>query len=211
LYTPTAFREERAVWRSVIQLNLIRSIRIIMDAVVSALHERAVRIDSGDESDSDMEDSLGPLDDVRSVAARLAPIRTIEAALISKLVPRDEEEPTRLTAEEVFVRPGASWKGQLSAARSWKGKAAAALNGSSRPGSPGNSTLVEGPSEEDITMGIHACRLDMIAIWNHSSTREILRRRKLRLEESPGLYVQPEWPLYVRLSRTAFFKLLGRH
>jgi guanine nucleotide-binding protein alpha-1 subunit len=136
------------MWRSVIQLNLIRSIRIIMDAVVSALHERAVRIDSGDESDSDMENSLGPLDDVRSVAARLAPIRTMEATLISKLVPRGEEEPTRLTAEEVFVRPDASWKGR-----------------------------------------IHACRLDMIAIWNHSSTREILRRRGLRLEDSPGLYV----------------------
>jgi hypothetical protein len=187
LYTPTAFREERAIWRSVIQLNLVRSIRTIMDAVIHALHERAIRVDSGEETDSDYEEALGPLDDVRNITARLAPVRSVEATLIHKLVPRDEEEPTRLTAaEEVFVRPGVSWKGHLSAARSIKGKAPVRTS-SSRPTSPGSSTLVDGVSDEDINMALHACRLDMLALWNHSSTRAILRRRKLRLEESPGL------------------------
>ncbi|TFK49298.1 G-alpha-domain-containing protein [Heliocybe sulcata] len=35
LYTPTAFRQERVLWRSVIQLNLIRSIRTILEALPS--------------------------------------------------------------------------------------------------------------------------------------------------------------------------------
>lgn len=33
LYTPTAFREERVLWRAVIQLNIVRSIRTILDAL----------------------------------------------------------------------------------------------------------------------------------------------------------------------------------
>ncbi|KAJ7015783.1 guanine nucleotide-binding protein alpha-4 subunit, partial [Mycena alexandri] len=33
LYTPTAFREERILWRAVIQLNVVRSIRTILDAL----------------------------------------------------------------------------------------------------------------------------------------------------------------------------------
>jgi hypothetical protein len=170
------------VWRSVIQLNLVRSIRTILDAVVGALHARAARVDSGDESDGS--EDLGPLDDVRALAARLAPVRTVEAALIAQLVPRDEDEPTRLRADEVFVRSGTSWKGQLAASRSWKGKAA------SRPGSPGGaSSTLAAPADEELTATIHACRLDMLALWNHSSTREILRRRRIRLDESPGLCV----------------------
>ncbi|KDQ60013.1 hypothetical protein JAAARDRAFT_205077 [Jaapia argillacea MUCL 33604] len=35
LYTPTAFRQERILWRSVIQLNLTRSIRTILEAIPS--------------------------------------------------------------------------------------------------------------------------------------------------------------------------------
>ncbi|XP_006463700.1 hypothetical protein AGABI2DRAFT_187221 [Agaricus bisporus var. bisporus H97] len=36
LYTPTAFREERILWRSVIQLNIVRSIRTILDALLTS-------------------------------------------------------------------------------------------------------------------------------------------------------------------------------
>ena len=35
LYTPNAFREERILWRSVIQLNLVRSVRAVLDAVAA--------------------------------------------------------------------------------------------------------------------------------------------------------------------------------
>ncbi|KAJ7598460.1 guanine nucleotide-binding protein alpha-4 subunit [Mycena floridula] len=33
LYTPTAFREERILWRQIIQLNVVRSVRTILDAI----------------------------------------------------------------------------------------------------------------------------------------------------------------------------------
>lgn len=37
IYTPTAFREERVLWRAVIQLNIVRSIRTILDAIYLAI------------------------------------------------------------------------------------------------------------------------------------------------------------------------------
>jgi hypothetical protein len=179
LYTPTAFREERAVWRSVIQLNLVRSVRTILDAVASALHKHDVGDDSGSE-----EEAMGPLDGVRALAARLESVRAVESALIARLVPRDEEEPTRLRAEEVFVRTGSAWKGHS--------------------GAPDLS-------DDDVSARIHAARLDMLALWNHSSTREILRRRKIRLEESPGLCVliSVDPTTAHALSRTAFWTTLS--
>ncbi|KAF7796168.1 hypothetical protein EIP86_007342 [Pleurotus ostreatoroseus] len=36
LYTPSAFRDERPLWRAVIQLNVVRSIRTILDALAAA-------------------------------------------------------------------------------------------------------------------------------------------------------------------------------
>ncbi|KAJ7931299.1 guanine nucleotide-binding protein alpha-4 subunit [Mycena leptocephala] len=43
LYTPTAFREERILWRAVIQLNIVRSIRIILEALDAPAAPRSRR------------------------------------------------------------------------------------------------------------------------------------------------------------------------
>jgi hypothetical protein len=177
IYTPTAFREERNIWRAVIQLNLVRSIRTILDTVHSVLRGRSSRVNSGgEEEEEDQEDSLGPLDDVRALVSRLAPVRHIEAVLIAKLVPPHEDEATRRSEDEVFVRPGAGWKGSLArGVRPGSGH---------RPASLGDTGM---ETRDEITVGLHACRREMIALWQNPQVREILRRRKVRLEEGPGL------------------------
>jgi hypothetical protein len=205
LYTPNAFRDERAVWRSVVQLNLVRSIRIILDAIFSVDNARAARIDSGgeDDGDSDEEHSLETIDDVCMLAERLAHLRTLESALISKLVPSEEGgEPTRLPThgdrDEVFVRPGTKWKGKFALRPS--GKSASTSFDSSRPSSPGYSL-----SEDDIATALHAARLDMLSLWHHTSTKEVLRRKKIRPEESPGLFVSFRLLLYDWLTPSSAF------
>ncbi|KAF9527409.1 G-protein alpha subunit-domain-containing protein [Crepidotus variabilis] len=45
LYTPTAFREERILWRAVIQLNIVRSIRTILDTL--AVYQNQMSMGSG--------------------------------------------------------------------------------------------------------------------------------------------------------------------
>lgn len=180
LYTPTAFREERNLWRAVIQLNLVRSVRTIMDVVQNVLRGFSVRVASGgEEDDSDPEATLGPLDDLRALLHGLDGVRRIEAVLIAKLVPPDEEEATHLGKpgpEEVFVRPGAGWKGLVARGARTHG----------RPTSLGDTGM---ETRDEISAGLHAYRHEMAALWEHPTAREILSRRKVRLEESPGLCV----------------------
>ncbi|OJT03444.1 Guanine nucleotide-binding protein alpha-4 subunit [Trametes pubescens] len=199
LYTPNAFREERVLWRAVIQLNIVRSIHTILDAL-SDIRRRDVYpssiYTSEPDSDSESEHQVSlpyHLDDLRR---RLYPLRHVESLLIAKLVPPNEHEATTLGVggsnsvngnvsyygsgysqpshafhnQEVFVRPGASWK----------------LRTSGRPQSAG--TTGQETIDESQTV-LHHCRADIGTLWEDPVTRQILRRRKIRLEESPGFYL----------------------
>lgn len=153
-----------------------------------------------------------PLDALKT---RLLPLRHIEALLIAKLVPPNEDEATRLAGpsnyrdghghsrnhsyydQEIFVRPGAGWKGALARARvnctDYPSSGGSSICSSSsneytntaqRPISAGNIGL-ETPDEPQEVL--NACRNDMIQLWNDQGIRDILRRKKIRLEDSSGL------------------------
>ncbi|KDR68389.1 hypothetical protein GALMADRAFT_78688 [Galerina marginata CBS 339.88] len=327
LYTPTAFREERILWRAVIQLNVVRSIRTILDALSSPTpnspyasprvrarsisrprppplpsnnspplppQSRAIDImgnthynhsnghgldmqfsygsphyppraqqqqyqdyfndDADYDPDSDTEFTVAnnsypnsppnfdqsprsdpsgsstttlaqsPLD---ALKARLLPLRHIEALLIAKLVPPNEEEATHLAGpthyngyshpspteshfshhngrshahhrsqsyrnQEIFVRPGPGWRGGLARARvnfpghSYDDGPSSQTSNGQRPMSAGNTGL-ETPDEPQEVL--HSCRRDMIQLWNDDGIRDILRRRKIRLEEASGFFL----------------------
>ncbi|KAG7097830.1 hypothetical protein E1B28_005148 [Marasmius oreades] len=263
LYTPTAFREERILWRAVIQLNIIRSIRIILDAISlptfphmspgtsPKLHKRdgsyrrerrhsngttmfpmngettgpsgSYRNDNGYANgyyhaefvESDGESDHGGRSDHSSVTLysspleglklRLLPIKHMEALLVAKLVPPNEDEATQLPVpshpvrqpplayrtQEVFVRPGAGWKGALSRAR--VDSSSASLEGSDedhlrigRPSSAGDAGLENADEPQQV---LYQCRRDIMALWNDETVRTILARRKIRLEEFPGFFL----------------------
>ncbi|KAG6877762.1 hypothetical protein C0993_004136, partial [Termitomyces sp. T159_Od127] len=174
LYTPTAFREERILWRAVIQLNIVRSVRLILDAL-----------------DDDDADDAPALDALR---ARLQPLRHIEALLIAKLVPPNEDEPALLPAaphrhsrsQEIFVRPGAAWKGALSKARVSCPDAPAPAAPAGRPTSAGTTGL---ETQDEPQHVLHQCRRDMILLWHDDAVRDILVRKKVRLQELPGFFL----------------------
>lgn len=197
LYTPNAFREERVLWRAVIQLNIVRSIHTILDAL-SDIRRRDVYpssiYTSEPDSDSESEHQVSLPYHLEDLRRRLYPLRHVESLLIAKLVPPNEHEATTLGVggsnsvngnvshygrgssqpshafqrQEVFVRPGASWK----------------VRTSGRPQSAG--TTGQETIDESQTV-LHHCRSDMAALWEDPVARQILRRRKIRLEESPGL------------------------
>ncbi|KAL0579665.1 hypothetical protein V5O48_002365 [Marasmius crinis-equi] len=275
LYTPTAFREERILWRAVIQLNIVRSIRIILDAISlpsspltspsvspkphrrngSHARERRAsfgttlshtlngeagpsnyhrngngngfvngfangydRADSGNESDGESDsEAHGRSSDhssvtlysspLESLKMRLLPLKHMEALLIAKLVPPNEDEATHLPSpghhraiaqpplayrtHEVFVRPGAGWRGVLSKARVHFSSASSSGSEEddsrfSRPMSAGNAGL-ESPDEPQEVL--YQCRKDIMALWHDETVRTILARRKIRLEEFPGFFL----------------------
>ncbi|KAF8156817.1 guanine nucleotide binding protein, alpha subunit [Crassisporium funariophilum] len=344
LYTPTAFREERILWRAVIQLNIVRSIRTILEALSyptpaspyssPRLRTRSVsrsrpslptaaaatsspplpphphnhHVDMANnyhtpsnghgvdmqfsygsppryppampphtqsqsqshnqnhnhyseppdpdmDPDSDTDFTVAhyhnnnynttnnsprsdPLSSSATLAttpldalkARLLPLRHIEALLIAKLVPPNEEEATHLAGpsgngghhsptqshfsrstqhggyagyghqrsqsqsyrnQEVFVRPGPGWKGGLARARvNFTGYSSSvnsnSSSSSSSPMSAGNTGL-ETPDEPQEVL--YSCRRDMVQLWQDEGVREVLRRRKIRLEEGSGFFL----------------------
>lgn len=233
LYTPSAFREERVLWRSIIQLNLVRSVHTILDALADVrLHElpappspmlsptssyspfspsaslspaasfspaspfayshshghphghghahvaRAATVASDSDADTDSADAPALPAHLLALRVRLAPLRDVEALLIAKLVPPPEDGayPTPRargdSTGEVFVRPGAGWKRAMR------------LGGLGRPYSAGAA----GQETADEVQGVLSqCRVDLVALWRDPMVRGILRKRKIRLEESPGL------------------------
>lgn len=179
----------------VIQLNLVRSVRTILDALSDPRHGPL----SGD--DSDVESALSYPREIELLKMRLLPLRHIEALLIAKLVPPNEEEATHLGHraggggsissgsdrsgslhnQEVFVRPAGSnsnWKGVLT-------RGVSRFN-AGRPTSAGTTGLETKDEPQEV---LNSCRKDIVALWGDPTVREILRRRKIRLEEFPGLYV----------------------
>lgn len=213
LYTPSAFREERILWRAVIQLNLVRSVRKILDAI-SDHQDAIIESTSGGEDDFD-DDTPYIHPDLHELKMRLLPLRHIEQLLIAKLVPPGEDEasgfgyfpasavapPAASSAsmsvasgsinsgrythgyshsisqrnQEIFVRPGMALNGNVARG---KGSIGGRLSN--------GSNSLDGPDEPTIV--IHECCRDIQALWRDRSAREILRRRKIKLEEQSGLY-----------------------
>lgn len=199
LYTPSAFREERILWRAVIQLNLVRSVRKILDAL-SDYQDTLGESLSGNEGEGpdndELDDQLFLSSEIQELKMRLLPLRHIEQLLIAKLVPPGEDEATHFGGfsapsasnnghthshsaranQEIFVRPGTSWKGFVA-----RGKG---VRGHGRPLSVGTAGI---ETQDEPTAVLHECRYDLMSLWQDPAVREILRRRKIRLEEQPGL------------------------
>lgn len=160
-----------------------------MDALSNV---RLPHVDSGGE-DSDDDDPHVP-HEVELLRMRLTPLRHIEALLIAKLIPPGEDDAASFTgngfsgytsrrspsserpwrSQEVFVRPGATWKGALAKTSRRDG----------RPISLGDTGMTTRDEAQEV---LHGCSDDIIALWGNRFVREVLQRRKIRLEELPGL------------------------
>ncbi|KAF5356575.1 hypothetical protein D9758_008281 [Tetrapyrgos nigripes] len=262
LYTPTAFREERILWRAIIQLNIVRSIRIILETlehpsspqgsprISPRSHHRSLstttrqlrrasdanpiaststdtsmvdeymdgrngysngHISPESDPDSDSQEMFSASSSLihnpaslDTLKMRLLPLRHIEALLVAKLVPPNEDEATHLPTQshmsmsgasyrnqEIFVRPGVMWKGALARARVHYPSADigqddndASVNG--RPLSAGNLGLETADEPQEV---LNSCRQDMMQLWADSGVRSLLHRRKIRLEEFPGFFL----------------------
>ncbi|KAI0032591.1 G-alpha-domain-containing protein [Vararia minispora EC-137] len=91
-FTPTAFAAERAAWRAVIDLNIVRSVRYILDVLASA---PAIP------------------EELRRLRVALSPLRSVEEALAIFLASDEHGRPVARPADEhgldVKVR-GSRWK-----------------------------------------------------------------------------------------------------
>ncbi|KAG8893697.1 hypothetical protein FRB99_001807, partial [Tulasnella sp. 403] len=213
LYAPASFAAERDSWKAVIYLNLVKSVRRILDAVAP---------DSPEEMLSDDSDDLkGPANNVKKQPPTLAqrsatPISfdrpTVETASPSRgstdetyakySAMKMKLSPLAL-AEELLIRRLAGPDGEDEATQlgSWSPSATTSTSRIKevfvRSSSNWKKTLLfqkkddSSPEkkQDDPFALVSACKNDMIALWKDEGVRKVLKEKGLRLEELPGFYL----------------------
>ncbi|KAG8785017.1 hypothetical protein FRC12_018077 [Ceratobasidium sp. 428] len=200
MYSPNAFRAERASWRAVIYLNLVRSIRHILDALDPAnfLDDEPISPTTADAPDDyhgrpgtsmsiRTEEKLAQFSELR---LRLQPLLLLEDQLNRTLagdLSGNELEPTRLGAyaaphqnqdgagREVAVRSNSTWK-----------KALGTLRGKARD-EDDEAYVWDDPNDPGHT--IVALRDDMITLWRDPFVQDVLHKRRLHLEHTAGFFL----------------------
>ncbi|KAI0824950.1 G-alpha-domain-containing protein [Trametes gibbosa] len=247
-FAPKAWQAERASWRAVIQLNLVRSINTILDvlsAEMAAAHaahsptttpflrpatsQGHARIDTDHNRepadgtsttsssatapavDTDPASPSEPLQFTNTHALlklRLTPLRRVEADLKQLLGAATEElapdafsmpdSPGRETSViPLYDDPGSAALPQrppgefyVRSNQSWRDALRCAYQGFGAGGEQQQraAAVYEGKLT-DATEIIASCADDMIALWEDEVVRGILKRLKIRPEQSPGFFL----------------------
>ncbi|KAH9973363.1 guanine nucleotide binding protein, alpha subunit [Lactifluus volemus] len=198
LHTPAAFQAERTAWRIVIYLNLVRSVRRILDTIFTEREEEGYGpTDSASLLSDGQTVSSTPTDpEIHRIAAEkhveymtaLRPLLELEGKLIRKLrEDDDDDEATRLgdgsapgwsvPRGEYAVRTTSNWKRALTLRRSRSNR---------------TSTSTSTPWWEDPSDPVHVldrCRDAMTRLWKDEWVRRYLVEKRIRLQESSGLRI----------------------
>ncbi|KAI0338804.1 G-alpha-domain-containing protein [Trametopsis cervina] len=204
-FSPSHFRNERLAWRTIVQLNLVRSVKTLLDVIqdewthptetspaplpsppVPQLSEKARgKLPAGTRSIrfSAQPHASASLTDVHARArTRLMPLLAVEAELTRRLFPE-------LALPEVCVRAGNGWKDVLvqlhQASATSKGKSSRGGGGNGG----GNGEKGDGAGTEELAALLEACREDVVGLWEDAAVRAVLRRRAVRVEDMPGFFL----------------------
>lgn len=207
-YAPTQWKAELSSWRSVIQLNLVRSVLRIMDILNEEIgshspsgsspvsYDVLPSRDSDDENDgsqshlpeSEMTSApSSPLTQAHSVLAlRLSPLRHVEHDL-KKILGGGSSEIESSSAE-LYETPFAN----LSIPRVARRREEFGVRGWARAlhvhsGREISSSDSRKPDVEESTDIIASLQDDMRALWTDEAVKELLRRKAVRIEDSAGL------------------------
>ncbi|KAJ7757579.1 guanine nucleotide binding protein, alpha subunit [Mycena metata] len=179
LYEPKAFRAERASWRAIVQLNVVRSIHVILDAITRAQNPNE-RPPSARSSVSSS-DSLRVDSELAHLKTRLSSLLDIEKKLLKRLsLPGSTEwEPTerpmsrKRQSREIAVNSAVAWKGAFTNGRE----------------SFDSDHLVDWDDPEDPGILLHARSEDMKRLWAHPTVQAILEKQSIRLQELAGFFL----------------------
>lgn len=177
-YARDTWLEERSSWRAIIQLNLIRSIVTLLDLLGEALSGPAL----------DSPSALGMLltEKHRLLRLRLAPLRGVQQDLQRRLGAAAVEETYNPGPGGVLPRPSEF------AVRSHDGWRSALERFRARPQEAQESARAADArmrKAAEVTEVVVGCAEDMKALWEDYAVREMLRRRKVRMEEEPGFFL----------------------
>ncbi|KAJ3494191.1 hypothetical protein NLJ89_g10859 [Agrocybe chaxingu] len=187
-YAHKSWSEERASWKAVILLNLVRSVNIMLDVIndtdnASTPHDHDPVVDFS-QSPTSLRSGTRPTptEKHRSVALRLTPLRQIEKDLRAFLGARSSEisdsqkgglngtAQLDLNFQEFSIRSSSGWKGILDHIRNPQ---------------PGKDAQLHRVACHVVA----GCRDDIRWLWDDPTTQAILCDRLIRLEDSPGFFL----------------------
>ncbi|KAF5368102.1 hypothetical protein D9758_004382 [Tetrapyrgos nigripes] len=174
-FTPNQLRKERGVWKIIIQLNLIASIKTIL----SAIHDD----DSGSADDKRPSPPLTPphtptKDDtvnksLRRLHLRLTPLLSVETN-VNRMVSVDP-----VGSKDICVRAGNSWKSKLG----FRDSTRASFESEDMP------THSQASTQADLSRLLEACKDDLIELWANTDVQEILTTKEINLPDMPGFFL----------------------
>ncbi|KAF7329875.1 G-protein alpha subunit [Mycena kentingensis (nom. inval.)] len=183
-YAKQAWEQERGGWRSVVQLNIIRSIILILE-IIEAEMSGNVLADDDDASRRFSNSSSGDAftDKHRLLMIRLAPLRGVEAALKRRLGAGAEAvRPSLPMSATPFDDPAPAPSPKPRAdffVRSWTD----AIDG-------GQSSSPEIQADADSSsITLMTCKDDMRALWDDPAVQRALERRKVRMADTAGFFL----------------------
>ncbi|KAG7449581.1 G-alpha-domain-containing protein [Guyanagaster necrorhizus] len=198
--SPKAFRQERASWRAVVQLNVARSIRIILDIMSQAHAQQTQKQHPVASSSMSSFESLQRPDVVYptltaehlKLKMRLKPLLQVEEALLRRLSPGNtaEFEATQLTVPTSLPYPDRNYKEpSVNSAVHWKGAFGRLLTPNEQRTSFDSEQGIDFDDPKDPGLVLHNCREDMDHLWNDPTVKELLKVHKLRLEDLSGFFL----------------------
>lgn len=174
-YARETWLDERSSWRAIIQLNLIRTVVALLDFIGEAL------------ADSYYDASPFPLTEKhRLLRLRLAPLRGVQQDIQRRLGAAAVEEANNPGSGGVLPRPSEF------AVRSRDGWRSALERFRLRPQDAHEDARAADArvrKAAEVTEVVVGCAEDMKALWEDAAIQGLLRRKKIRMEEAPGLYV----------------------
>jgi guanine nucleotide-binding protein subunit alpha len=173
-YAQKSWAEERASWRAVILLNLVRSVNNLIDILTETL-DSADLLTSGS---SEPAQRLTPLNEThRTIMKRLGVLRQIERDLrmllgsgASEIEPEGGDEGPQFNpkVQEFCVRSSSGWKDIL---------------GRIRSSGTGKDQDLQGKAFQVV----RSSQDDILRIWKDPATKSVLKNRQVTIEDTPGL------------------------
>ncbi|TFY53235.1 hypothetical protein EVG20_g10208 [Dentipellis fragilis] len=199
--SPKAFKTERIVWRAVIQLNVVRSIHLVLDTLADLHAQQLGRPSSSPAPSPPVSEPMPELTPEHlRLKMRLSPLLQVEETLVRKLSARGlGSERDR----EVSVS-GSGWKGRfgriiggveaarnsVESARTHSRTPSLRSRAQSRAGVEGeDDSGIDWDDPEDPGRVIHACGEDMMKLWADPVIRRALEMQKMRLQEMSGFFL----------------------
>lgn len=202
-----AFHAERASWRAVIQCNIARSIRLIIDAMNDAqnaaypaspsssknsVSRSSSRRNSEATNNHSSESQTTPTTpsspalnaDHLKLKMRLSPLIQVEEALARKLTQAGTSAHAAAKVSD-GTRTHKAREFSVNSATQWKG-VFGRLRHDARQ-SVESDLLIDWDDPQDPGVVLHACADDMKRLWNDPVIQKLLEMQNVRVEELAGL------------------------